>query len=190
MTPLNTWLGLFIGSPRAGSDDAEGEGPRDTIQHSDTLRVVIDHQSSSLLPQSFPLSFWLIGSSLCGRFGVSQQFTQSISDGSLIFWLAHSSFLRGHGMLSKGAEVVWRVARGIATAFVLISESKDVAGFYTLSSLSIPTADLPEKLAKKLPSRNPIGVILLGRMAVHSELKGQGLGEFLLMHPLERAPRF
>lgn len=79
------------------------------------------------------------------------------------------------------------VERRIAAAFVLTPDSVAVAGFYTLSSLSLHGAELPAKLAKKLPSRSPIGVTLLGRMAVHADLKGKRLGEFLLMHALERA---
>lgn len=79
------------------------------------------------------------------------------------------------------------VARRVAAAFVLIQDGKQVAGFYTLSSLSIIGAELPELLAKKLPSRAPIGVTLLGRMAVSEELRGRQLGRLLLMHALSRA---
>jgi len=77
--------------------------------------------------------------------------------------------------------------RRIAAVFALSMDGKNVAGYYTLSSLSIPGLELPKKLAKKLPSRNPIGVTLLGRMAVSKELKGKRPGELLLMHALERA---
>lgn len=62
-----------------------------------------------------------------------------------------------------------------------------MAGFYTLSSLSIPGAELPEQLTKKLPSRAPIGVTLLGRMAVAAKFQGKQLGQLLLMHALDRA---
>ena len=79
------------------------------------------------------------------------------------------------------------VERRIAAVFVPTIDSNIVAGYYTLSSLSIPGIELPEKLAKKLPSCNPIGVTLLGRMAVSEQLKGKRLGELLLMHALERA---
>jgi len=79
------------------------------------------------------------------------------------------------------------VARRIASAFVLTPDGKEVAGFYTLSSLSIPGAELPEQFAKKLPSRAPIGVTLLGRMAVAEQFKGKQLGRLLLMHALDRA---
>lgn len=76
--------------------------------------------------------------------------------------------------------------RNLAAVFILTSDSKTVAGFYTLSAHSIQAAELPEELAKKLP-RFPLPVTLLGRMAVSQSLQGQRLGEFLLMHALERA---
>ena len=79
------------------------------------------------------------------------------------------------------------VARRIAAAFVLTPDSKQVAGFYTLSSLSFLGAELPEQLAKKLPSRAAIGVTLLGRMAVSEKFRGKKLGTLLLMHSLRRA---
>jgi GNAT superfamily N-acetyltransferase len=80
------------------------------------------------------------------------------------------------------------LARKTAAAFVLTATaSPAVLGFYTLSSLSLLGVQLPEKLAKKLPSRSPLGVTLLGRMAVSTQLQGTGLGEFLLLNALERA---
>jgi GNAT superfamily N-acetyltransferase len=79
------------------------------------------------------------------------------------------------------------VARRIAAAFVLTPDGREVAGFYTLSSLSLLGVELPEQLAKKLPSRAPVGVTLLGRMAVSEKFKGKRLGALLLMHSLKRA---
>jgi GNAT superfamily N-acetyltransferase len=79
------------------------------------------------------------------------------------------------------------ISRRTAAAFVLTGDGVSVAGFYTLSTLSILGADLPPQLAKKLPSRSPIGVTLLGRMGVHQDCKGQGLGEVLLMDALKRS---
>jgi predicted GNAT family N-acyltransferase len=77
--------------------------------------------------------------------------------------------------------------RRTAAVFVLAADGTTVAGYYTLSSLTLSGAELPEKLAKKLPTRNPIGVTLLGRMAVSQSRKGQRLGELLLIHALQRA---
>lgn len=76
--------------------------------------------------------------------------------------------------------------RKLAAVFVLTADSKTIAGFYTLSAHSILAANLPLDMAKKLP-RFPLPVALLGRMAVTQSLHGQGLGEFLLLHALERA---
>jgi predicted GNAT family N-acyltransferase len=76
--------------------------------------------------------------------------------------------------------------RNLAAVFVLTRDGREVAGFYTLSAHSILAEDLPQQLGKKLP-RFPLPVTLLGRMAVSTTLRGQGLGEFLLMQALERA---
>lgn len=76
--------------------------------------------------------------------------------------------------------------RKLAAVFILTADSKTVAGFYTLSAHSILAAELPPEVAKKLP-RFPLPVTLLGRMAVDRSLQGQGWGEFLLLHALERA---
>jgi predicted GNAT family N-acyltransferase len=75
--------------------------------------------------------------------------------------------------------------RKLAAVFVLTADGHSVVGFYTLSAHSIQTAELPGDLAGKLP-RFPLPVTLLGRMAVDRSLQGQGWGEFLLLHALER----
>ena len=74
----------------------------------------------------------------------------------------------------------------LAAIFILTPDSQTVVGFYTLSAHSILAAELPEESTKKLP-RFPLPVTLLGRMAVSRSLQGHRLGEFLLMHALERA---
>jgi predicted GNAT family N-acyltransferase len=76
--------------------------------------------------------------------------------------------------------------RNLAAVFVLTRDGSEVDGFYTLSAHSILAEDLPQELGKKLP-RFPLPVTLLGRMAVSKAVRGQRLGEFLLMHALERA---
>jgi predicted GNAT family N-acyltransferase len=78
--------------------------------------------------------------------------------------------------------------RSLAAVFVLTADSKTIAGFYTLSAHSILAADLPQDMARK-PPRFPLPVTLLGRMAVAESLQGQGWGEFLLLHAIERALR-
>ena len=76
--------------------------------------------------------------------------------------------------------------RKLAAVFVLTPDGTTVAGFYTLSAHSIVAVDLPEAHAKRSP-RFPLPVTLLGRMGVSETVQGQGLGELLLMHALERA---
>ncbi len=76
--------------------------------------------------------------------------------------------------------------RNTATVFVLTSDSHTIVGFYTLSALSIPCADIPLTFQKKLP-RTPIPATLLGRMAVSESHRGQRLGGWLLMNALHTA---
>lgn len=78
------------------------------------------------------------------------------------------------------------VSRRVTNAFVVTPDGKFVAGFYTLSPLSILSVDLPPTLAKKLPSR-PIGATLIGRMGRDVSLRGKGIGEMLLMDALHKA---
>lgn len=76
--------------------------------------------------------------------------------------------------------------RKLAAVFVLTADGRTIGGFYTLSAHSILVAALPESDARRLP-RFPLPVTLLGRMGVSEDLQGRRLGEFLLLHALERA---
>jgi GNAT superfamily N-acetyltransferase len=100
---------------------------------------------------------------------------------------AFSCGVEGLDRYFQGDPIRQDMSRRLAAPFIMTSDGATVAGFYTLSSLSIAGTDLPEKLAKRLPSRLPIPVTLLGRMGVHTELKGRGLGTDLLMDALYRA---
>lgn len=76
--------------------------------------------------------------------------------------------------------------RKLATIFVLTSDGVTIAGFYSLSSQTIMADELPAPLASKLPGF-PLPATLIGRMAVSASLRGQRLGEYLLMDALRRA---
>ncbi len=78
------------------------------------------------------------------------------------------------------------VSRRVTNAFVLTPDGKFVAGFYTLSPISILSVDLTSSLQKKLPKR-PIGATLIGRMGRDLSLRGKGVGEMLLMDALHKA---
>ena len=86
----------------------------------------------------------------------------------------------------RGDPIRQDVSRRVTNAFVLTPDGKLVAGFYTLSPISILSVDLPPSLAKKLPKR-PIGATLLGRMGRNLSLRGKGVGEMLLMDALHKA---
>lgn len=78
--------------------------------------------------------------------------------------------------------------RRLASVFVVTQDGKKIAAFYTLSAFAVLPQDLPAKLAAKLP-RLPVPVTLLGRMAVDHTHSGRRLGEFVLLHALQRALR-
>lgn len=78
--------------------------------------------------------------------------------------------------------------RRIAAPFVLVEgTSREVAGYYTLSSSAVDLSAWPPELAKKLPRYPTVPVVLLGRLAVDQKRRGQKLGEFLLIDALSKA---
>ncbi len=89
----------------------------------------------------------------------------------------------------QGDPVRQDISRRLSAAFVMTPDGSQVAGFYTLSSLSVASSDLPEKLAKRLPMRLPVPATLLGRMGVALAWQGKGAGAELLLDALHRASR-
>lgn len=76
----------------------------------------------------------------------------------------------------------------IAATFVLIGDTLGaIAGYYTLSSTGINVAELPERIASKLPHYPLIPATLIGRLAVDWRYQGKGYGEILLMDALKRS---
>ena len=73
------------------------------------------------------------------------------------------------------------VRRNVARVFIATPDrnSRQLAGFFTLSAGGVSCSDLPESLAKKLP-RYPVPVALIGRLAVATDFQGKGLGSILL----------
>jgi GNAT superfamily N-acetyltransferase len=60
-----------------------------------------------------------------------------------------------------------------------------VAGYHSLTAGSVRRDDAPARVAKGL-ANHPIGVALLGRLAVDRGQKGRGLGRSLLLDALRR----
>lgn len=79
------------------------------------------------------------------------------------------------------------VKRCISRVFVAIQPEHPsvIAGYYTLSTLSIELRQLPEDLARKLP-REPVPAALLRRLAVSQAAQGHGIGRMLLADALKR----
>jgi predicted GNAT family N-acyltransferase len=77
--------------------------------------------------------------------------------------------------------------RRAAVPYVLVSEDNRIAGYYTLSSDSMRTDDLPEGLVKRLnlPRYPVMGATLIGRLARDLSFKGHGVGELLLADALK-----
>ena len=79
--------------------------------------------------------------------------------------------------------------RHLTHAFVPTSvASMKVLRYYTLSATSIQRERFPAAQAKKLP-RYPIPAVLLSRLAIDVALRGQRLGEHLLVDALKRVGR-
>lgn len=78
------------------------------------------------------------------------------------------------------------VKRSLSACYVLKEfDQQEVLGYYTLSSASIPKEHYT--FSESLPTGyHDLPTILLGRLAIHNKIKGQGLGESLLMDALKR----
>lgn len=73
----------------------------------------------------------------------------------------------------------------IAVVYVLLDRAEErIAGYYTLSSLSV---ELPEDASKGLPKYPEYPATLLGRLAVDNSYQGEGLGGRILLDALGRA---
>jgi len=78
------------------------------------------------------------------------------------------------------------VRRDLARVFVLTAADAPTAlGYYTLSAASVSADGLPDGLRRKLP-RYPLPVALLGRLAIHRDWQGRGLGSIMLVDALKR----
>lgn len=62
---------------------------------------------------------------------------------------------------------------------------KTVVGYYTIVAGEVLHADAPERVVKGMP-RHPIPLLILARLAVHSDWQGRGIGAGLLLDALGR----
>lgn len=76
--------------------------------------------------------------------------------------------------------------RHAAVPFVATPDGTTIAGYYTLSQYAVELDVMPEEFRKKLAMYAAVPATLLGRLAVSSDFRGQGLGALLLMDALYR----
>ena len=79
------------------------------------------------------------------------------------------------------------VKKRVAAVFVLTPDGKTVGGYYSLSQFSVDLGMLPQDIAKRLPRYPVMPATLIGRLAVNTAFRGQGLGELLLLDALHRS---
>src|SRR5579883_1780883 len=75
--------------------------------------------------------------------------------------------------------------RNVGVTHVVTAEvgSTQILGYYTLVTRTIESTLVPDN--KKLP-RGPLGVVLLGRLAVDKRAQGQGLGKRMLVRAIRQ----
>src|SRR5580658_4086341 len=61
----------------------------------------------------------------------------------------------------------------------------DAVGYYTIVAGEVRHADAPPRVARGMP-RHPIPLLVLARLAVHTEMQGKGIGAILLRDALGR----
>ena len=74
--------------------------------------------------------------------------------------------------------------RGASRTYVLTTDHK-VIGYFSLSNGHVTRAITPGALSRNMPE--PIPVIVLGRLAIHNNYQGKGLGSDLLRDAFLRA---
>jgi len=74
---------------------------------------------------------------------------------------------------------------GATRTYVVCAGDRRVIGYYALAAGSIAIESVPSRMRRNMPDRLP--VIVLGRLAVHEEWSGRGIGSGLLKDAVLRA---
>lgn len=79
------------------------------------------------------------------------------------------------------------VKRGYAACYVLVEKTgAKIAGFYTLSSHTIPLTELAPAMTRKLPRYPSVPAALIGRLGRDIAFRGQDIGAMLLADAIAR----
>jgi GNAT superfamily N-acetyltransferase len=74
-----------------------------------------------------------------------------------------------------------------ATRCFVVCEGNTVVGYYALAAGSVLHAQAPGNIRRNMP--DPIPVVVLGRLAIHTDYQGRGLGADLLKDAVLRSLR-
>lgn len=79
------------------------------------------------------------------------------------------------------------IKKGLSRTFVFIETEKpaEIIGFFTLSLCEIQIEKLPDKFAKKYPSK--VSGVKLARLAVDYKYQRQGIGDVLIISAMKKA---
>jgi ribosomal protein S18 acetylase RimI-like enzyme len=88
------------------------------------------------------------------------------------------------------SQVTQDIRRRICACFVAGERGKaTVIGYYTIAASSLPLMDIEPATAKKLPRYPLVPAVRIGRLAVATSYRGQGIGAGLLVDGIARALR-
>ncbi|MFN2569488.1 MAG: GNAT family N-acetyltransferase [Candidatus Dormibacteria bacterium] len=89
---------------------------------------------------------------------------------------------------SRRPEASQDARRRLCATFCLVDDidPEGVIGYYTLAAGAVRLTGLPPEVRKRLPRYPDVPVYLLGRLAVHQDHQGRGLGAHLLRDALGR----
>lgn len=73
---------------------------------------------------------------------------------------------------------------GASRCFVACDGQHNVIGYYALAAGGVSHQEVPGRVRRNMP--DPIPVIVLGRLAVHVDWAGQGIGKGLLKDAVQR----
>jgi GNAT superfamily N-acetyltransferase len=76
--------------------------------------------------------------------------------------------------------------RDLSRTFVLVEDTGSVVGYYSLTMGGVRRQQLPPRFGRGLPDVE-IGMVLLGRLAVDTRRRGEGLGRDLLVDAVLQA---
>lgn len=98
-----------------------------------------------------------------------------------------SAFTCRHESLSTwlGKRALASAVSGASRTYVVCAAEQRVVGYYALAAGSIAIEAAPGRLRRNMP--DPLPVIVLGRLAVHGDWEGRGVGSGLLKDAVLRS---